>query len=604
MACPAAQACNGGSCGCPSGKTACGASCVDLSTSSLHCGSCPKTCTAGQSCQAGECKCATASDIVCDNACTDPQTDIKHCGNCQTACQAGLPCTEGTCKCPAGEELCGGKCWSTDSAPEHCGGCGKACPAGESCLAGECSGAIGDACSSTLAVGISIREIAVYQAGKVPIVQAGKAVAEGDRPADIIQGRSARMRVFVDLESGWASRVVSARLLLANGELTPNYFSKRTVSQASTDSSFATTFNFDVKGEDITASTRYAIEIVECGGTPAGEKGAARFPLSDNQELLTREAGLLKLRFIPLNANGRTAQSDATRLELYRTYMQRMFPASNVEYSLGGVLNISQTISAQGSGWGEALDELSNLHESDNAANDVYYYGLFQPTDSIGGYCGGGCTAGIGFVTGTQSYARHQRVSLGLSYGGVSSAETMAHEIGHNHGRPHSPCGGAGGPDDNYPYPGAKIGWWGFEAPEKLHNPANATDIMGYCDDQWVSDYVFRWFTDRIAFLNGAQRQLAPPGGMQPFLFLLSDFTGPRWGIERAAPRYPSGEPEEAMILDATGATTTSVTVYRTATDHLGGALLLVPYPEPGWHAIQVAGEVPLSFGGRKSSQP
>jgi hypothetical protein len=38
--------------------------------------------------------------------------------------------------------------------------------------------------------------------------------------------------------------------------------------------------------------------------------------------------------------------------------------------------------------------------------------------------------------------------------------------------------------------------------------------------------------------------------------------------------------------------------------DHLGGAQLLVPDPEPGWHAIQIEGEVPLDFGALRSSQP
>lgn len=609
-ACLAAQACVNGVCACPAGKTLCGNNCVDLNSSALHCGSCAKTCSAGQSCQAGECKCAAAGALVCDNACADPLSDINHCGNCETKCLGGLPCTEGKCECPAGETLCAGKCVSTDSTAEHCGGCGLPCPAGESCLAGKCSGAIGDACTSTLAVGISIREIAVYQAGKVPIMLDGESVPEQELVTDLVEGKSARVRVFVDLESGWVDRIVSGRLLLANGEDTPSYFSKRTVSQASTDNSFATTFNFDVKAEDITAETRYAVEIVECDGAPAGAAGKPRYPVSDNEPLPTRKTGVLKLRFIPFNANGRTAGSDQARLDVYRQYLEAMYPVTKVEYTVGAVLDISQTISPQGNGWGDALDELSALHENDDAPSDLYYYGLFEPTDEIGQYCGGGCTAGIGFVTGTESFARHQRVSFGLSYGDTgkstssSSNETMAHEVGHNHGLDHSPCGGAGGADANYPYAGAKIGWWGYQAPEKLHSPTVATDIMAYCDDQWVSDYVYRSMIERVALLNGAQQQLAPTGGMQHFLFLLTDVTGPRWGVTRKAPRYPSGQAEGALILDATGRVLTSVTVYRTAMDHLGGSVLLVPLPEPGWHAVQVAGAVPLSFGALTSSQP
>jgi hypothetical protein len=474
---------------------------------------------------------------------------------------------------------------------------------GELCQAGKCSGAIGDSCTSKLAVGISITDISVYQVGKIPLLKDDAAVPAAERPADIIQGKPGRVRVFVRPESGWANRIVSARLLLTNGSLKSNYYAKLNVTGASTENSFATTFNIDVKGEDFTADTRYAVEIVECDGTPAGTAGKARFPATDDELLGTRKTGALKLRFIPLEANGRTAATDTARLDGYKKYLALMYPTSGVEYTLGPAMKVNQAVSAQGDGWSEALDQLAKLHESDDAAADVYYYGLFQPTDNIGQYCNGGCVAGIGFVTNTQSFSRHQRVSLGLSYANLASAQTFAHEVGHNHGRPHSPCGGAAQPDSKYPYAGAKIGWWGFEAPEKLHNPDVATDIMGYCNNQWVSDYTYGLFADRVAILNGIQNELPPPGDPQHFLFLLTDFRGPRWGLPREAPRHPSGDPELANVLDANGNVIASITVYRTPMDHLGGALLLVPDPQPGWHAVQVQGAVPLAFGAETSSR-
>jgi hypothetical protein len=478
-----------------------------------------------------------------------------------------------------------------------------ACPEGESCLAGECSGAIGDACANTLASGISIREIAIYQAGKVPLMRGGQPVPLGERPAEIIDEKAARMRVFVDLEPGFTERVLSARLLLTRGEDSPSYFSKRNVSQPSVENSFATTFNFDVTAEDVTSATRFAVEIVECGAAVANTPGRPRYPETDNAALETRETGVLKIHFVPLDANGRTASGDSERLEAYRTYIERMYPVTRVEYTLGAPLRIENSISPQGSGWTNALDQISNLHEQDDAPADVYYYGLFEPSERIEQFCGGGCVAGIGYVTGTQSFARHQHASLGLSFGTEGSARVLAHEIGHNHGRPHSPCGGASDADGGYPHAGAKIGWWGFQAPEKLHDPSTATDIMAYCKDQWVSDYVFRLFTDRVAYLNGARREIPPPGGMQHFRFMLVDeVSGPRWGVERRAPRYPTGTPELSTILDASGAAIASVTVYRTPTDHLAGALLLVPVPAPDWHSIQVAGHPPLAFAAPSST--
>ena len=114
---------------------------------------------------------------------------------------------------------------------------------------------------------------------------------------------------------------------------------------------------------------------------------------------------------------------------------------------------------------------------------------------------------------------------------------------------------------------------------------------------------VYRAWTDRVAFMNNAPRELPPAGDMHHYLFLLTDFKGPRWGLDRPNPRYPSGDPELADVLDADGNVIASITVYRTPMDHLGGALLLVPDPEPGWHAVRIHGEVPLPFGATKASQ-
>jgi stigma-specific protein Stig1 len=602
--CAGGQACIAGTCGCPSGKTACGSSCVDLSSSALNCGTCGKVCTAGQTCQAGGCKCGDATDILCDNACTDAKTDVNHCGDCATKCTGGLPCTDGKCACPAGEVVCAGKCVSTDSTPENCGGCGMACPMGESCQAGKCSGAFGDSCTSTPAVGINIDDISVYQAGKIQIMKADQPVAKADRPADVIQGKPGRVRVFTTLGTGWANRTVSARLTLSNGDVMTKYVAKRNVTMASAENSFATTFNFDVKGEDFTATTRYAVEIVECDGTPAGTLGKPRFPATGDQELVTRKTGVVKVHFVPLQANGKTAAVDSARLDAYKNYVALMYPASAVEYTVADPpLKLGFTVSSQGDGWSEALDQIASQHEADDAPADTYYYGLFQPTDNLGQYCGNGCVAGIGFVTDTSNFSRHNRAALGLSYADIASAQTMAHEVGHNHGREHAPCGGAAGPDQNFPYAGAKIGWWGFEGPDKLHNPMTDTDIMGYCKNQWASDYTYRALADRIARINGNTFELPPAGGMHHYLFLLTDVKGPRWGAPRPAPRYPSGSPELADVLDAEGQLIASVTVYRTPMDHLGGAQLLVPDPEPGWHAIQIHGAAPLAFGSTTSSR-
>ncbi len=67
--------------------------------------------------------------------------------------------------------------------------------------------------------------------------------------------------------------------------------------------------------------------------------------------------------------------------------------------------------------------------------------------------------------------------------------KTIAHELGHTMELYHSPCGGAGTPDRNYPYDDGSVGNWGYDLrDEVLVNPLTA-DLMGYCEPVWISDY-------------------------------------------------------------------------------------------------------------------
>jgi hypothetical protein len=72
-----------------------------------------------------------------------------------------------------------------------------------------------------------------------------------------------------------------------------------------------------------------------------------------------------------------------------------------------------------------------------------------------------------------------------------SRGSVAAHEWGHNWGREHAPCGGAGNPDANYPYTGGEIGVIGYDLVNGDLKPADSHDLMGYCDAEWISDYTY-----------------------------------------------------------------------------------------------------------------
>jgi hypothetical protein len=596
-ACSGARECVSGACQCALGTLACGGVCVNSQTDAAHCGACDKACAAGLACQGGQCVCPVGRQ-ACGDACVDLQTTAAHCGMCDRACAGASVCTAGNCVCPSGQMLCGDSCADLQTSMQNCGTCGQSCGLGQSCSGGVCTSGGGgalleDGCQG-LAQGVTLRQIAVYQTVKIPIMDKGAAVLPSARNADVVVGRAGLVRVFVDVASGFSARSLSARLFIDNGGTVKTYFSdeKPTIRGSSQEEELEGTFQIDLPKDALSAGARYSVEIAECGGTASGGVVSPRFPASDGADFGAVTTGVLKIHFVPIRVNSMVPDTSETGLAPYRSLMLASYPITDIQFTVGEPLEIGSL------NWPDVLDDIRAKRSADKPGADVYYYGLVRPNATLREYCQRACTTGIGYVPqGSATQQAGQRAAVGIGFADSVSSETLAHEIGHNHGRGHTDCGGPDQPDPNYPYDGGEVGVYGFDIRQQAILPPDLTDIMGYCQEKWFSDYTYQALVERVRAVNGVQSEFVDPAALSRFLVLLLDADGPRWGHPIDEPSLPGGAAEEAEILDAAGQSIASVTVYRTEIADVSAWSLEVPLPEPGWHSIRVAGAAALPFG-------
>lgn len=119
-------------------------------------------------------------------------------------------------------------------------------------------------------------------------------------------------------------------------------------------------------------------------------------------------------------------------------------------------------------GWSGLLSEIDSIRSADGKR--AYYYGVvIPPRDSplLG-------MARLGYPA-----------SVGNLY-------ALPHELGHNMGLLHAPCGGPDMVDPEYPYEDGRTGTWGYNFWNQVVVNPEVSDMMGYCTMAGISDYHFK----------------------------------------------------------------------------------------------------------------
>jgi len=440
--------------------------------------------------------------------------------------------------------------------------------------------------NAPLATGLSVTGVAVDQAVEVNVVKNGAPVTKN---APIVAGRRGVVRVFVNPSSAFSHSLTGVLTLHTAGS-DHVYTASLTPKSASSDSSFSSTFNFSVDAAGFGTDTTFLVQIKDPKGSGSGDS-SAQFPTSGTPTSLGVQAsGSLKIKVIPIHFSqgGGTPATGAIDINAYQSIVMSLYPVTDVTITVGSTYTYTGSIpdsQDNNSGWDYLLSKIQQQRAADPTP-DVYYYGAFAPTSSFASYCGNGCIAGLsGIPSSPSNYS--QKASIGLVYGGDSfdqtaTGQTMAHEVGHGHGREHSPtnysvqgCSQPSGIDPSYPYANGAIGVWGYNLSNAGPvDPSQYFDIMGYCAYDWISDYTYRALFSWIAADNGADMIVSSTPVSYRMISVKAD--GSLENVSDPFPVYgPVTGDARTVTFDDSGVTRT-VTGYFTPFDHVGGGTIMV----------------------------
>jgi hypothetical protein len=289
------------------------------------------------------------------------------------------------------------------------------------------------------------------------------------------------------------------------------------------------TWNIVLSAEDVVEDLRVEVIADPRGEVPDTDVSDNRWPRGAGAAPLdVRSLAPFRIVVIPVNAtfHSREAIINPANVEEFLADTRKWIPAGEIEYSFRPAFTSSANLTVTGD-WSRLLSEIQSMRTAEGA-RDEYYHGIVPAVQNV-------AIGGLAYrPTSPQSQFRS-----GLSYDRLPAASaTIAHELGHNLGRPHAPCGNPANVDAAFPHLNGIAGEVGYDILLNTLANADAADYMSYCSPRWTSDYTYDLILDwrrgdPLAVWPGSMAAKAPVAPLDGLLI---------WGrMNRAgAELYPS----------------------------------------------------------------
>lgn len=327
---------------------------------------------------------------------------------------------------------------------------------------------------------VDVRELSFVEVEDVQITQSTQR-ADGSIP--LVAGRDGLLRVFLrgdPMATNEGFQPTARAFFYENGSVieTIDIPAPGPLPAEVDPSAFDQSWNAVVPGSLLRPGVSLRVVAVPDQPTAAGDP--RQFPRNGTPLALNvTDVPPFKITLLPVEHRPTGSRGDVStaNAERYLRDLRHMFPVSDVDWEVRSAL-VTDTRPVDIDDWSEILRDVRSLQVAE--ASDRYYYGVLPSniTENFGG---------LGYRPGRASIG-YDRMPFGIG--------VLAHELGHNFGRRHTPCGNPGGVDTSYPYDDANIGVTGYNVQTgEIFSPFTQ-DFMSYCNPVWISDYSYEAIFD------------------------------------------------------------------------------------------------------------
>ena len=318
-----------------------------------------------------------------------------------------------------------------------------------------------------------------------PSVYLTQATQSWDHPVPLLAGEPALLRVFVMAPSGSAATMpdVTATFHVDGAERHTVRMpaSAQVIPAEVEEGDLALSVNAEIPAEVIAPGLAMVIEVDPDRTLDPALGVTKRIPESGRMPVDVRAVPPFQLTLIPFLWDGvadssvvqsvnEMAEDASGGHESFRD-VRTLLPVAEM------AVTAHEPVSMSHSNASELLAQIEAMRLMEGGSG--YWMGVAEPRPGARSVW----RPGVAQVGGHVSYFRPH----------AASASTMAHELGHNLGLLHAPCGNPGGVDPWFPHNAGRIGAWGFDFERSALVPPITPDLMSYCgsSSRWMSDYHF-----------------------------------------------------------------------------------------------------------------